>query len=115
MAAIDEIAAERKRQIEVEGWTADHDLFHKDKSLALVAALYATPIELLEKIESANSITFRDPWPWWGQPGNDSYCGPTPAWDKRAKHSERRRLVIAAALIVAEIERLDRAAKQKAA
>ena len=25
MSAIDDVAAERKRQIEVEGWTAEHD------------------------------------------------------------------------------------------
>ena len=31
---IELIAEERQRQIEVEGWTADHDKWHTDESLA---------------------------------------------------------------------------------
>lgn len=30
MSVIDEIAAERRRQIEVEGWTPEHDDEHPD-------------------------------------------------------------------------------------
>lgn len=38
MSVIDEIAAERQRQVEVEGWTAEHDDKHADGSLAQAAA-----------------------------------------------------------------------------
>ncbi|PZQ21140.1 MAG: hypothetical protein DI569_12810, partial [Sphingopyxis macrogoltabida] len=40
-SAIDDIAAERRRQVEAEGWTPDHDDEHGDGSLAAAAATYA--------------------------------------------------------------------------
>ena len=83
MPVIDEIAAERKRQIEVEGWTVEHDDKHSDGSLAMAATCYATVYPL------AGSY-----WPWdikWWKPKD-----------------RRRDLIRAGALIVAEIERLDR-------
>ena len=96
--AIAEVAAERKRQIEAEGWDAEHDDQHDTGGLALAAACYAslaavqaserTPLDVYAKSESP----FR--WPWerkWWKPKNP-----------------RRDLIRAAALIVAEIERLDR-------
>ena len=98
MAVIDEIAAERKRQIEVEGWTPQHDDAHKGGDLALAAAAYAEhagrrrdAIELGSRYETK---AYPDIWPWereWWKPKNP-----------------RRDLIRAAALIVAEIERLDR-------
>ena len=86
MAAIDEIAAERRRQIEQEGWSADHDDSHVHGELARAAAAYAW--------ESCMAMGYQF-WPWsedWWKP-------------KDPRHD----LVRAAALIVAEIERLDRA------
>ena len=116
MSVISEIADERKRQIEKEGWTHKHDDEHSDGELALIASLYASPINLyIKDVRSANksvylgkgvsikimqSETFpAEAWPctWDGK------------WDKRKIHDKRQRLVIAGALIVAEIERLDRA------
>lgn len=98
--ALDEIAAERRRQVEVEGWTPEHDDKHDSGELAKAAACYAYgdaelrhtsrvsgqphPLTLVQRL-----------WPWskdWWKPTN-----------------RRRDLVKAAALIVAEIERLDRA------
>ena len=39
MSVIDEIAAERKRQIEAEGWTSEHDdQEHEGGALAIAAA-----------------------------------------------------------------------------
>lgn len=76
-----EILNERRRQIEVEGWTPEHDDEHEGGELAHAAACYA---------RGSSSD-----WPWdmsWWKPGRDY----------------RRRLVKAAALIIAEIERLDR-------
>lgn len=111
MSGIDEIAAERKRQIELEGWTEKHDDQHKDRSLALVAALYATPIELFKVERCRNGgMTISDAWPWWSSdPDPQGRGGRAPSWDKRKLHDERRRLVIAGALLAAEIDRIDRA------
>lgn len=90
MTALEDIAAERKRQIEVEGWTPDHDDKHDDESLIQAAAAYC-----LMAAELPQSAT--DVWPYgWGS-----------KWLKSTE--PRRDLVKAAALIVAEIERLDRA------
>jgi hypothetical protein len=87
MTPIEEVAAERKRQVEGEGWDARHDSQHVNGELALAASCYATGNH--------------DWWPWdwkWWKPGD-----------------RRRNLVKAAALIVAEIERLDRQSSAKAA
>jgi hypothetical protein len=102
MSVIDDIAAERRRQVEVENWSEGHDNRHQRGEMADAAACYA-----------AGGMTFRavrvtaargrykhdrlvDLWPWaskWWKPKN-----------------KRRDLIRAGALIVAEIERLDRAA-----
>lgn len=114
--ALRDVAAERERQRTVEGWTPAHDDKHTDGSLALAAALYAAPVNLYAREDSASanglpSIAFEDPWPWVNyEEGLRGGSHPVPAWDGRAKHSRRRKLVIAAALILAEVERLDRAA-----
>lgn len=101
-SVIAEIAAERRRQVEEEGWTAEHDDGHDDSQIALAAACYALPEWQRKHIKvDAPAARHRKAlaarlWPWsltWWKPK-----GP------------RRDLIRAAALIVAEIERLDRAA-----
>ena len=91
MSAIDDIAKERNRQIEVEGWTIAHDDSHRENEIALAAMLYTAPQWLREWFDK-NNIKI---WPW-----HNSWWKPT---------DQRRDLVKAGALIVAEIERLDRA------
>ncbi len=86
MAWVD-VVAERKRQIDVEQWTPEHDDKHHDYSLANAAACYA-------KYGYPNITKAPDDWPW-----HSSYWKPS---------DRRRSLVKAAALILAEIERLDR-------
>lgn len=102
-AALTDIAAERQRQIEVEGWTPEHDDAHANGELSDAAACYATPKE----------ITFRgmDVWPWWNiwRDAAGYVTSRTKAWWK--PKDRRRDLVRAGALIVAEIERLDRQSK----
>lgn len=110
---IDEIELERIRQVQKEGWTEAHDDEHDSGEMAMAAACYADPRNLLVWQE-AESFAFSGndggrgdrqllkagyytAWPWSDE------------WDKREKHDQRRRLIIAGALIVAEIERLDRA------
>lgn len=106
MSAIEDIAAERRRQIEAEGWTAEHDDRHTDRSMARAAAVYAYWSSLTRAEKEAHANAFGGlalgmisfvvaSWPWarrWFKPT-------TP----------RRDLVKAGALILAEIERLDRA------
>ncbi|TDR90345.1 hypothetical protein [Enterovirga rhinocerotis] len=82
-----DVLAERRRQIEVEGWTPEHDDKHDKGELSDAAACYALGTE---KVWGAPL------WPWhW-------------SWWKPA--DRRRNLVKAAALIFADGERLDRAA-----
>ncbi len=96
-----EILAERHRQILKEGWTAEHDDDHPEGQIALAAACYAAPERIFIAEERSGRAyapftAYRDAWPWA---------------DRWWKPKDRRRdLVRAAALMIAEIERLDRAA-----
>lgn len=96
MTVIDEIAAERARQIEQEGWTAEHDDDHDAGELAAAGASYAInaadQLSPLSQGDGENLSPIMWPWAWeWWKPKNP-----------------RRDLIRAAALIVAEIERMDR-------
>src|SRR5208282_2247295 len=111
MSGVERIAAERKRQMEVEGWTFAHDDLHSDGEIALAAICYASPVPIKAKAtlpyncgcreaccphSHMTSTQWIDPWPW------------DEVWDKREKHSRIRQLEIAGALIAAEIDRLER-------
>ncbi|MEJ0095151.1 MAG: hypothetical protein WDN46_17560 [Methylocella sp.] len=91
-----DVIAERKRQVEVEGWTPEHDNLLRKGELALAAAAYAFATTDSDKSRSAGLRPL-----WW--PWSLSWWKPT---------TRRRDLVKAGALILAEIERLDRAALQ---
>ena len=91
MSVIEEIADERRRQIEVEGYSANHDAGHPGE-MALAAACYAAMaanVNLAVPYDESESL-----WPW-----------DRGSWKPK---STRRDLIRAAALVVAEIERLDR-------
>lgn len=91
----DELLNERRRQVEAEGWTPEHDDRHGDGEIALAAAAYAYGSQYPADLHRLNARPNWWPWDakWW-------------------KLTDRRRdLVKAGALIIAEIERLDRAAK----
>lgn len=96
-AAARDVLAERERQVSVEGWTPAHDDEHDDGQLAQAAACYARP----------GCGT--------GDCGDCGECGAVPVawpWDEswwKPSADRRRNLVKAGALILAEIERLDRA------
>lgn len=88
--ALLDIAAERRRQVAVEGFGPEHDDSHTDRQMAGAAAAYLV-----------NSLPYRNRgwirrllWQW------------DEAWFKPSTY--RRDLIKAAALIVAEIERVDR-------
>jgi hypothetical protein len=84
-----DVLAERRRQVEAEGWHPDQDDDYEDGQLSVAAACYAM---------QGSSPNYGPPpdWPWdkeWWKPTDD-----------------RRNLVKAGALILADIERIDRAA-----
>jgi len=114
MTAIDDIAAERRRQIEAEGWTPEHDDGNDLGELAFAAAAYAVnaanPNAQIDIKVGRRGEFFNGGWM-----GLARLCWPQ-QWDHSWwKPSDRRRdLVKAGALIVAEIERLDRASGVRA-
>lgn len=102
-AALQDVVAERRRQVEAEGWTPEHDDEHAGGELASAASCYAHVAsygDIAHVISPADSPPYN--WPFdeaWWKPGDDP----------------RRMLVKAGALILAEIERLDRAAAKAGA
>jgi hypothetical protein len=88
--AVIDVAFERLRQIREEGWTPEHDDQHGYCELSQAASCYALSAS---GYDERIALEF---WPfslgWWKPKG------------------ARRDLVRAAALIIAEIERLDRSA-----
>lgn len=89
------ISDERLRQISEECWTPEHDDVHRDGALGVAAACYAMPPNrLVRRIRPPDEAGVPVAWPWH------------PAW---LKPKDRvRDLVRAGALIVAEIERIQR-------
>ncbi|ECD3895810.1 ead/Ea22-like family protein [Salmonella enterica subsp. enterica serovar Gloucester] len=89
--AILDVMAERQRQQSVEGWTPEHDDEHCNGELAMAAVCY---------INDTGAVNRNGGKPW-GWPWDASWWKPD---------TRRRNLVKAGALILAEIERIDRAA-----
>lgn len=96
-----DVLAERRRQVEDEQWTPEHDDRYRHRQLAMAAACYAAAVPVHDVLDCSDGrIEKRVPavsraWPWakaWWKPG-----------------TARQNLVKAGALILAEIERLDRA------
>lgn len=91
------IVAERRRQIEVEGWTTEHDDEHTAAELALAASsytLFSAHRRLTGLINMDLGVIAHKLWPWdkdWFKPKDT-----------------RRDLVRAGALIVAELDKLER-------
>ncbi|WP_185812841.1 hypothetical protein [Enterobacter sp. WCHEn045836] len=85
--AVQSVISERQRQQSVEGWASEHDDQYSKSQL-----LWASSCYLLNTIQPFNRIPLDWPWaPEWWKPTNP-----------------RRDLVKAGALILAEIERIDR-------
>lgn len=61
---IEDVINERKRQVEEERWTHEHDDRHVKGSLANAAACYAAPEQLYVRVNTNHDIHFIDPWPW---------------------------------------------------
>lgn len=90
------VIAERRRQIDVEGWSASHDDFeHSRGALAHAGGQYAINADW--KSSDRHPVGWRWAHEWWK---------PT---------DFRRNLVKAAALILAEIEKFDRTKTKRSA
>lgn len=90
-----DVLAERQRQIEQKGWTPEHDDQHREYTLSGAAACYA-----------AHTLAYPegDPPSFW--PFHQSWWKPS--------EDIRRNWIKAAALLLAEIERHDRATEARA-
>lgn len=101
-----EIAAERRRQVEQEGWDSDHDDHHGPGVLSRAARCY------MEAAEHALTLGVKrdDPIPEWlaDIPADWPWAG---AWWKPTTNAERM-MVKAGALLAAEIARGQRCRDQ---
>jgi hypothetical protein len=93
-----ELLNERRRQVEGEGWTHASDDRQTDGQLAYAATAYVFSAAYQQGVAPKNHED--GPLAWW----------PFPLQHFRGDDTSRRALVKAGALIIAEIERLDRAA-----
>lgn len=95
-ASILAIAAERRRQIDVEGWTPEHDDEHALGEMSLAAGCYA---QTCWQREHGLPTVPSGRWPWerdWWKPQDN-----------------RRDLVRAGALVAAELDKMDRLRKRR--
>lgn len=98
---IEMVAEERQRQIDKEGWTPEHDAEHNQGTLALAGACYALGYAGLW---SSEHLSWREEYAQASKalwPFDEEWWKPTPG-------EPMRQLVKAAALIVAEIDKLQR-------
>lgn len=93
-----DVIAERRRQVNAEGWTPEHDDEHDAGELAAAGSAYAiAAADALHPLSQGDGHFDEGPplsWPWgraWWKPG-----------------AARRMLVKAAALLLAEIDKIDR-------
>lgn len=92
------IAAERRRQIEAEGWTPEHDDEHANGEMLHAAMAYQMQTDAVTKGVKLPECFRPKFWPWgidWWKPSTDPV----------------RNLTKAGALIAAEIDRLQRSAR----
>ncbi len=89
MNGVELIKIERKRQVEIEGWTAEHDARHYEGDLAVAALCYIAHVVGVDRMMSV-----MDYWPW-----DKKWWKPTPK-------DPIKQLVKAGALIAAEIDKM---------
>ncbi|MER0768956.1 hypothetical protein AAA498_01415 [Pseudomonas aeruginosa] len=92
-----DVQAERRRQVEAEGWTPEHDDGHACDEIAAFACYYAMPPAVREWDASSTG---------YGDTLGEAVL--PEGWEPKTG-DRRRELIKACALALAEIERLDRA------
>lgn len=104
-----DVLAERQRQIEIEGWTVEHDDEFRDGQLAQAAACYAANVVNSAQVHLSKIVgkSAFFGWPLFTEPGRGQIAWP---WESKWWKPKdcRRDLVRSAALIIAEIDRRDR-------
>lgn len=100
--ALRDVQDERARQISREGWKPEHDDQHTDGALAMAGASYALRTMTYDEDSTTQLVLRLRPPSFW--PFASHWWKPT---------TRRRDLVKAAALLLAEIERLDRQEARK--
>lgn len=110
MTGAELIAAERRRQVDDEGWTPAHDDGHRVGELADAAACLAATEPIYVRRDQADQayrfsegVAFVTPWPYQ----QDQVRGSWYPW-RRTETTREAVLVKAGALIAAEIDRLQR-------
>jgi hypothetical protein len=99
---IDFIKEERERQLNVEGWSSEHDDKYLSDELARAAATYAIPINAQYIFDGAFGINYRGTlWPF------------DKSWYKPSPEDRIKELSKSGALIAAEIDRLNRLTLRK--
>ncbi|HBP0026005.1 TPA: hypothetical protein L5G20_006462, partial [Pseudomonas aeruginosa] len=93
-----DVQAERRRQVEAEGWTPEHDDEHACDEIAAFACFYAMPPAARDWDTSSTG---------YGDTLGEAIL--PEGWEPKTG-DRRREMVKACALTLAEIERLDRAA-----
>lgn len=101
LTGVELISDERRRQVEVEGWSSERDVkVHKDGGLALASMCYI--MDYYGHLDSTAFRSFccefaRESWPWYFK-----------YWKPTTPNNSIKPLVKAGALIAAEIDRLQR-------
>lgn len=96
------VAKERTRQIVEKGYTREHDDEHTDGSIADAAACYASTHDMLRYAQpwGQTKMVHGVVWRW------------SPKYFKKNEHDRKQQLIIAAAFINAEYDRIVRAEKK---
>jgi hypothetical protein len=96
LKVLQDVRKKRLRQINQHGWTREHDNEHRLGEIACAAISY---IQAAYKIEMG--LTFEELTVFWPWKTSDD-------WKPNLAQDRRELLVNAAALLIADIERLDR-------
>ncbi|MDD2267035.1 hypothetical protein [Sulfuricurvum sp.] len=92
---LENVHQERQRHINIEGYKPEDDDKYINGELANAAACYAASCPIF-KVANSTIFPIRSLFPW------------NPTFFKKHKHDRKKQIVIAASLLMAEYERLDR-------
>lgn len=91
------VEKERNRQIVEKGYTSEHDDEHTNGEIANAAACYAATVPIFKVMVNTDRFPMKTVYPW--------QC----TFFSKEDHSRKQQLIIAAAFINAEYDRIVRA------